>query len=258
MLNFCSFSKKCFSGLRAIISALEQFLLFWCFSSFSITNHHFSPSIPSHSLGSLGESPLTALAAKIRHLKEACPFFFSCTDLHRMSPSSATGIQPRQVQHGEGHHLRCVWRTKGGARCGNTLWDFLHGFYVDRHVIFASIVSENIWGPKDLGVFQWLTRATMSVARDWEGDSLIRSRGRHNNQLTVWPCKKSVGIPSMRACSMNSRMLELTASWWVAMVDKPCAIPIGMMRTEARLYSTSLVLNFSQYHMKSPQFLSNL
>ena len=116
MLNFCSFSKKCFSGLRAIISALEQFLLFWCFSSFSITNHHFSPSIPSHSLGSLGESPLTALAAKIRHLKEACPFFFSCTDLHRMSPSSATGIQPRQVQHGEGHHLRCVWRTKGGGQ----------------------------------------------------------------------------------------------------------------------------------------------
>ena len=124
MLNFCSFSKKCFSGLRAIISALEQFLLFWCFSSFSITNHHFSPSIPSHSLGSLGESPLTALAAKIRHLKEACPFFFSCTDLHRMSPSSATGIQPRQAQHGEGHHLRCVWRTKGGGK----MWEHLMGF----------------------------------------------------------------------------------------------------------------------------------
>lgn len=71
------------------------------------------------------------------------------------------------------------------------------------------------------------------LAREWEKDSLLRSRGRQNTALLVWPDKKSTSIPSMKACKLNVRALEVTALWWAQQQDVPASIPIDDMRVEA-------------------------
>lgn len=72
------------------------------------------------------------------------------------------------------------------------------------------------------------------LAKVWEEDGLVRNRGRDAKSLTLWPSPKSVGVASMRASSMNARVLEHTATWWVQRSDLPAAIPIDAIRYEAR------------------------
>ena len=71
------------------------------------------------------------------------------------------------------------------------------------------------------------------LAKDWENDSLVRNRSRHEGVLTSWPTKKTMGVASMKACSLNERVLELAALWWVRFKDVPAAIPIDLLRGEA-------------------------
>ena len=75
----------------------------------------------------------------------------------------------------------------------------------------------------------------MALASDWESDTTLRNVGRQFGGLTKWPDTKSTGVASIKACSLNCRLLELTAVWWVQASDSPKAIPIDMLRMEARL-----------------------
>ena len=75
----------------------------------------------------------------------------------------------------------------------------------------------------------------MALAADWESDTTIRNVGRQLGGLTKWPDTKSIGVPSMKACSLNSRLLEMTAVWWTQQSEQPAAIPIDMLRMEARM-----------------------
>lgn len=90
-------------------------------------------------------------------------------------------------------------------------------------------------GLKDPNKFACLLLSAMgdSLAEIWEADSAIRNRGRQNSRLTCWPNPKCMGLASMKACSLNARVLEEVATWWVQRSDKPSSIPIGPLRNEA-------------------------
>ena len=75
----------------------------------------------------------------------------------------------------------------------------------------------------------------MSLANDLESDPQIRACGRQNDRITQWPSVDATGVPSVKACSMNCRALEIVATWWVAMSDSAAAIPIDLIRQEASL-----------------------
>lgn len=75
--------------------------------------------------------------------------------------------------------------------------------------------------------------ADQSLAMEWEKDGLLRSRSRELSRLTMWPNPATMGVQSMKACSLNARVLELTNSFWVERADKPSAIPINVIRDQA-------------------------
>ncbi len=76
------------------------------------------------------------------------------------------------------------------------------------------------------------TMAMVGLATQWEAEPLLRNRGRVKGALTAWPTKESIGVTSMGACALNSKLLEITAHWWVSYCDVPSAIPIELIRTE--------------------------
>lgn len=73
------------------------------------------------------------------------------------------------------------------------------------------------------------------LAKVWEAEGIIRSRGRQNGQLTIWPSKDTIGIASQRSCAMNHAALEHCATFWVERSAEPAAIPIGILRDEVQL-----------------------
>ena len=77
------------------------------------------------------------------------------------------------------------------------------------------------------------TMAQQSLARMWEGEQELRTLGREKDQLTKWPGPTCIGIPSIKACSLNHVALEYVAQWWTARSDQPAAVPINMVRSEA-------------------------
>jgi len=72
----------------------------------------------------------------------------------------------------------------------------------------------------------------MGLAAEWEAEPLLRNRGRVKGALTAWPAPELTGVSSMRTCALNSKILEITANWWVCYCDIPSAIPIEMVRSE--------------------------
>jgi len=66
-----------------------------------------------------------------------------------------------------------------------------------------------------------------------EEDGIVRNKARSNGVIMCWPCPKVCGIASMKACSLNSRVMELLALWWVRVKDLPSAIGIDLLRAEA-------------------------
>lgn len=74
---------------------------------------------------------------------------------------------------------------------------------------------------------------TMSLSADLEADPQIRSRGRQNARITIWPSLEATGVPSVKACALNTRPLEILATWWVSMTDVPSSIPVDLVRNEA-------------------------
>ena len=81
------------------------------------------------------------------------------------------------------------------------------------------------------------------LADRFESDGFLRSRGRELKRLTSWPSPALIGLASMKACSMNSKALEVMAGWWVEKADMPSSISIHPLRAEVwesktKLFST--------------------
>ena len=74
-----------------------------------------------------------------------------------------------------------------------------------------------------------------NLAARLEADGSLRERARKMAHLTIWPSPATTGIPSQKACALNCKCLEVLAGWWVQKSDSPVAIPIDMIRDEARL-----------------------
>lgn len=75
---------------------------------------------------------------------------------------------------------------------------------------------------------------TGHLARELEADGLVRNKARSNDgAIMAWPSSKTCGVASMKACSLNNRVLEILALWWVRVKDLPCAIGIDLLRLEA-------------------------
>ena len=72
------------------------------------------------------------------------------------------------------------------------------------------------------------------LAGEWENDVLLRNRARVIGLLMKWPDTKSRGIPSMKACELNSTALEHLSRWWAQCSDLPASIPIDAVRDEVR------------------------
>ena len=74
---------------------------------------------------------------------------------------------------------------------------------------------------------------TGHLARELEADGIVRNKARSTGMIMAWPSTKTCGIASMKACSLNSRVMEILALWWVRVKDLPCAIGIDLLRLEA-------------------------
>ena len=73
----------------------------------------------------------------------------------------------------------------------------------------------------------------VDLAHEWESDSLLRNRARQNGCMTVWPSPAAVGVASIKACSMNSKALEILAKWWLQLEPVYAKIiPIDKLRPE--------------------------
>ncbi len=72
----------------------------------------------------------------------------------------------------------------------------------------------------------------VELADKFESDGFIRQHGREFQRLTSWPSPAQIGIASMKACSINSKALEVMAGWWVEKADMPSAVPIHPLRSE--------------------------
>ena len=87
---------------------------------------------------------------------------------------------------------------------------------------------------------------------------MLRNRGRTHKQLTTWPSPATVGIPSNKACVLNSRVLEILASWWTQEnFDSPRVIPIAELRCQATCMKILFNL-FFEVHYLTVFFLPSL
>lgn len=79
-----------------------------------------------------------------------------------------------------------------------------------------------------------------SLAERWEAQPSLRALAREQNVLLVWAKPELMGIASSKACAMNAVALACCAEWWVTVRPAPCAIPIGLVREQARDLKTKL------------------
>ena len=77
-----------------------------------------------------------------------------------------------------------------------------------------------------------------NLAELWEAQASLRARARQENALLVWGKPELVGIASSKACAMNAVALTCCAEWWVSVKPAPAAIPIQLVREQARVLKT--------------------
>ena len=77
-----------------------------------------------------------------------------------------------------------------------------------------------------------------ALATALEANQWVRARLRDQGQshITRWPNLKTVGIPSVAAMSCNAAVLQMLAEWWCPSQSGPKAIPVDVLRREARQY----------------------
>ena len=69
-----------------------------------------------------------------------------------------------------------------------------------------------------------------------EMDPDIRQNARQNKQLTEWPTRETIGIPSCRAIGCNLRLLTLACDWWAKHQETPKTVPVDILKEEAGLW----------------------
>ena len=79
-----------------------------------------------------------------------------------------------------------------------------------------------------------------SLAQLWEVDQELRYYARENQCLTEWPDQNVIGVASCRSMSLNVRCLQPLAQWWASQVSEPQAVPVQLLRDEARYAQISL------------------
>ena len=73
-----------------------------------------------------------------------------------------------------------------------------------------------------------------SLAQLWELDQDLRYFARDNSCLTKWPSPEVIGVPSTASMSLNVKSLQPLAQWWASQVSEPQAVPVQVLRDEAR------------------------
>lgn len=68
----------------------------------------------------------------------------------------------------------------------------------------------------------------------WEGELSLRAKARENQCLTTWANPRVIGVASTGAMSLNIKALEILGEWWACQMDMPQAIPIDIIRQQAR------------------------
>ena len=84
--------------------------------------------------------------------------------------------------------------------------------------------------------FTSLEEGTLAVK--WEAQQSLRRRVSQGLYLTQWPKgakgQSTDGIPSVAAMALNPLVLEAIAEWWCPANDAPKAVPVDLLRREAR------------------------
>ena len=77
-----------------------------------------------------------------------------------------------------------------------------------------------------------------TLAAAFEAQLPLRRRVSQGSNLTQWPKgpkgQSTDGIPSVGAMGVNHVVLEVAAEWWCPANDTPKAIPVDLLRREAR------------------------
>ena len=71
------------------------------------------------------------------------------------------------------------------------------------------------------------------LSKDWEGDDVIRARGRNTKALTRWPTPQTKGVPSIKAIQYNADALLHLARRWCPLLSTAKSPPIPLIRAEA-------------------------
>ena len=92
------------------------------------------------------------------------------------------------------------------------------------------------------GVLDMASQASVCSSSEWpnrgslatllEVDKEVRDRMRLQGFFTRWPNPRTVGVPSVKAMSMNPAILEIVAGWWCPYHPSPKCLPIDLCRRE--------------------------
>ena len=77
--------------------------------------------------------------------------------------------------------------------------------------------------------------AKFALAEAWESSPLIRAAFRKNGVLLIWPKPDTVGVASMKALSLNRKVIEMALDVWCFHSDSAKSPPVDWLKREARL-----------------------
>ena len=79
-----------------------------------------------------------------------------------------------------------------------------------------------------------LSRGALASALEDSKHIRERLRDRAEGTFTRWPSNECIGVPSVKAMSLNHVMLEIVALTWCPLHSAPKMLPIELCRREAR------------------------
>ena len=73
---------------------------------------------------------------------------------------------------------------------------------------------------------------TPSLAEMLESQTSVRNSMRNTGKITKWPSPQSIGVPSVKALTLNVPALEQVATWFTRDSPDPGSITIDKIRNE--------------------------
>ena len=102
----------------------------------------------------------------------------------------------------------------------------------------------------DASDFTSLDAGTLAAA--FETQPSLRRRVSQGSKLTQWPKgpkgQSTDGIPSVTAMGLNPVVLEVVAEWWCPANEIPKAIPVDLLRREARCAPLKTMMHYYIYY----------